>query len=145
MIFTHLWDVFTADIFIGKKYHLPDCFLGAVLAVARGGGGGGRSSSSSISNEDSGSTFGAAKTESEEKLEKNNIKYSIVQKEGNLKVSWCCVKKCCMGIDAKKLPGGGLGDGAMVRTAAAGRYLAGMSVFLAVGTTGGRTFSPMGF
>ena len=50
-----------------------------------------------------------------------------------------------MGIDAKKLPGGGLGDGAMVRTAAAGRYFAGMSVFLAVGTTGGRTFTPMGF
>ena len=45
-------------------HHLPDCFLGAVLAVARGGGGGGRSSSSSISSEDSGSTFGAANTKS---------------------------------------------------------------------------------
>ena len=81
MIFTHWWDVFTADIFIGKKYYLPDCFLGAVLAVARGGGGGGRSSSSSISNEDSGSTFGAAKTKSEEKLEKITLNIQLHKKK----------------------------------------------------------------
>ena len=78
-------------------------------------------------------------------LEKITLNSQLHKKRAILIVSWSCVKKCCMGIDAKKLPGGGLGDGAMVRTAAAGRYLAGMSVFLAVGTTGGRTFTPMGF
>ena len=56
-----------------------------------------------------------------------------------------CIKKGGVEIGELKLPGGGLGDGAMVRTAAAGRYLAGMSVFWDVGTTGGSTFTPMGF